>query len=93
MAATREFLSADVLQGEASTALLASRLAVLLGFDNLSREGDALLVVIAINSLSFFSFWSFSNIISDINLVLSSFQNWNATKVSRSTNFKGTCFS
>jgi hypothetical protein len=71
MAATKELLSHDILQGKASADLLASRLAVLSGFYNLFLEWDALLVVLAINSHSLFSSWSFSNIVSDISLVLS----------------------
>jgi hypothetical protein len=74
MAATQELLSLDVLKGGLWLLylLLASRLAVLLSFGNLSLDGDALLVVLAINSPLFYS-WSFSNIVLDISLVLSSF--------------------
>jgi hypothetical protein len=55
MAATQELFSSDVLLGEASTALLATWLAVLAGFDSFPLEGDALLVILAIKeSYSFF---------------------------------------
>jgi len=55
VAATQELFSSDVLLGEASTALLATWLAVLAGFDSFPLEGDALLVILAIKeSYSFF---------------------------------------
>jgi hypothetical protein len=43
MTTTRELFSPDVLLGEASAALLVSRLATLLGFDHFHLEGDVLL--------------------------------------------------
>jgi hypothetical protein len=73
-AATQRLFSTDVLQGEAAAALLAVRLAVSSGCDHLLLEGDALLVVLAIKNPSLFSSWNFSHCISDISLVLSSFQ-------------------
>jgi hypothetical protein len=68
--------------------LLALQLALSLGFDTLFLEGDALLVILAINTPSLFHSWNFSNIVSDIILDLSSFQSWNGLKVSRSANFR-----
>jgi hypothetical protein len=47
-----------------------------------------LLVTLAINSPSTFSFWCFCNIVSDISVFLSSFQSWKALKVSRSADFR-----
>ncbi|XP_059436361.1 uncharacterized protein LOC132169326 [Corylus avellana] len=86
--ATQKLNSTDVLQGEASVALLAARLVVSSGCDKLMLEGDALLVVLAINNPSLFSSWTFANCIYNISLVLSSFQSWNALKVSRCANFR-----
>ena len=51
-------------------------------------EGDALLVVLAINNPSLFSSWDFANCLADVSLILSSFQSWNALKVFRSVNFR-----
>lgn len=54
-AVTHKLNSTDVLHGEAFAALLAIRLAASLSFGCLSLEGDALLVVLAVNnSPSFF---------------------------------------
>jgi hypothetical protein len=88
VAATQRLNCTDALQGEALAALLASKLAASFGCNFLSLEGDALLVILAINSLSLFPSWSFANCISDINVVLSSFQSWFALKVSHSANFR-----
>ena len=68
-ATTQKLHCTDALQGEALAALPASRLAASLGFKLLALEGDVLLVVLAINSLSLFSSWNFSNCIADISLV------------------------
>jgi hypothetical protein len=87
MATTQKLLLTDPLIGEASVALLASQLTLSSGFDTLFLEGDALLVILAINTPSLFPTWNFSNIVSDIRLCLSSFQSWNALKVSCSANF------
>jgi hypothetical protein len=87
-AATLKLPSTDALLGEASAALLASRLASSAGLDNISLEGDSLLVSLALNSPSLFSSWNFCNLISDTRLVLDSFHSWNAVKVSRSANFR-----
>jgi hypothetical protein len=87
-AATQKLHCTDALQGEALAALLTSRLAASLGYKLLALEGDALLVVLAINCPALFSSWTFSNCIADISLVLSSFQSWNTLKVSRSANFR-----
>jgi hypothetical protein len=48
--------STDILAGEVSAALLASLLALSSGYDHFIYiiEGDALLVILAINSLEFF---------------------------------------
>jgi hypothetical protein len=86
--ASQKLVSTDVLQGEAAAALLAVRLAVFFGCDQLLLEGDALLVVLAINNPPLFSSWCFAHCISDISLVLSSLQSWNALKVSRCANFR-----
>jgi hypothetical protein len=45
----------DALQGKALAALLTIRLALSTSSSSLLLEGDALLVVLAINNLSFFS--------------------------------------
>lgn len=45
----------DALHCEAYAALLASRLANMLGFGNFSLEGEALLVILAISSPSLFT--------------------------------------
>jgi hypothetical protein len=87
-ATTQKLVSTDVLQGEAHAALLVVRLAASLGLGPISVEGDALLVILAINSPTLFSSWYFVNCISDISLTLSSFQSWNALKVSRCANFR-----
>jgi hypothetical protein len=88
MAATQRLHSTDILVGEVSAALLTSQLALSLGYDHFIIEGDALLVILAINSPELFSLWNFSNVVSDINLSLSSFQSWNALKVSRCANYR-----
>jgi hypothetical protein len=72
-AAMMKLHCSDALQGEAIVALLTTRMSVSLGCNLLSLEGDALLVVLAINNPTLFSSWSFANCISDINLALSSF--------------------
>jgi hypothetical protein len=61
-----------VLEGEALAAWLATRLAVSQGCRLFALEGDALLVVLAINNLSLFFSWNFANCIADVSLVLSS---------------------
>ena len=87
-AATQKLQCTDALQGEALTTLLASCLATSLGCRLLVLEGEALLVVLAINHPSLFSSWNFANCIADVSLVLSSFQSWNTLKVCRSANFR-----
>jgi hypothetical protein len=87
-AATQRLNCTDAFQGEALAALLASNLAASFGCNCFSLEGDALLMILAINSPSLFPSWSFSNCISDINVVLASFQSWSALTVSRSANFR-----
>jgi len=90
MAATQRLYSTDILVSEASAALLASRLLALSsGIDHfvLEGSGDALLVILEINSLELFALWNFSNWVFDINLSLSSFQSWNALKVYRCANY------
>jgi hypothetical protein len=87
-AATMKLYSLDALQGEALAALLTTRLAVTTGSSILHLEGDALLVVLAINKPALFSSWSFVNCISDISLELSSFHSWSALKVSRCANYR-----
>jgi hypothetical protein len=86
-AATQKLVSIDVLQGEAHVALLVVRLAASMGLGPISVEGDALFVILAINSPALFSTWSFANCIFYISLTLSSFQSWNALKVSQCANF------
>jgi hypothetical protein len=87
-AATQRLNCIEALHGEALAALLTSRLAATFGCNLFSLEGDALLVVSAINNPSLFSSWIFANCILDINVVLASFQSWSALKVSRSANFR-----
>jgi hypothetical protein len=88
MAVTHKLPSTDALAGEAFAALLTAHMAIYLTIDKFCIEGDALLVVFAINNPSFFSSWSFANCIEDISVVLSSFPSWNASKVSRCANFR-----
>jgi hypothetical protein len=45
-------------------------------------------VILAINNPPLFSSWNFANCLADIRLVLSSFQSWNALKVSCSAYFR-----
>jgi hypothetical protein len=73
-AATQKLVSTDVLQGEAHAALLVVRLATSMGLGLILVEGDALLVILVINSHALFSSWSFVNCISNISLTLYSFQ-------------------
>jgi exonuclease III len=87
-AATLKLHSFDVLLGEASAALLATRLARSYGLDVFFLEGDALLVSLAVNQPALFSSWHFSSVISDICFELSSFRRWHASKVSRCANFR-----
>jgi hypothetical protein len=64
-------------------------LALSLGYAHCIIVGaSALLVILAINSLEFFSLWNFSNVVFYISLSLSSFQSWNALKVSRCANYQ-----
>ena len=74
LAATQRLSSIDVLMGEASAALLTSRLAASTSAIHFLLEGDALLVTLVVNQPSTFSYWHFSSYVSDIRLVLSSFQ-------------------
>jgi hypothetical protein len=87
LAITQKLTYSDALLVEVSAALLTSQVAASSDCRNLFLEGDALLVILAINNPPLFSYWSFANCISDISLVLSSFHSWNALKVSRNTNF------
>ena len=87
-AATQKLFSSDVLSGEASAALLASRLATTSGFSNFILEGDAILVILVVNKPHLFVTWQFAPIVSDLRLKLSSFQSWNTLKVSRCANFR-----
>jgi hypothetical protein len=88
LAVTHKLPSTDALAGKAFAALLTARMAIYLTSDKFCIEGDALLVVSAINNPSLFSSWSFANCIEDISVVLSSFPSWNASKVSRCANFR-----
>ena len=54
-AATQKLFSFDVFSGEASAALLASRLAATLGFSNFILEGNALLVILVIHKPHLFA--------------------------------------
>jgi hypothetical protein len=87
-AAIHKLSSTDVLRGEAFAALLVVRLTASLSLGCLSLEGDALLVVLAVNNLPLFHSWSFVNCILNIGLALSSFQSWSALKISRCANFR-----
>jgi hypothetical protein len=87
-AATQKLHSTNALQGEAHAALLAIRLADSMGCRLVALEGDALIVILAINNPLLFSSWNFANCLADISLILSSFHSWNAVKVSRSANFR-----
>jgi hypothetical protein len=67
-ATTLELHSSDVLLEEAVIALLATRLARSTGMNVFSLEGDALLVIFAVNQPSLFAFWRFASIIYDISV-------------------------
>jgi hypothetical protein len=54
MAATHKLLVTNPLIGEASAALLTSQLTSSSCFDTLFSDGDALLVILAINTISSF---------------------------------------
>lgn len=69
-AATLKLPFTDALLGEASAALLTTKLAVSTGIGNFFLERDALLVILAINRQLMFSSWNFANIILDIGLGL-----------------------
>jgi hypothetical protein len=73
--------------GEAVVALLSTQLAISAGVRQFLLEGDALLVILAVNQPLLFSSWQFSYFISDIRLDLSSFHSWNARKVFKCANF------
>jgi hypothetical protein len=62
----------NILIGEASAALLATWLAAFTGTIDYTLEGDALLVILAMNQPLLFSSWHFAPFISDIRLNLSS---------------------
>jgi hypothetical protein len=85
--ASKKLVSTDMMQEEAVAALLAVCLAAFSGCDHLLLEGDALLVVLAINNPPLLSSWCFAHCISDISLILSSLHSWNAVKVHRCSNF------
>jgi hypothetical protein len=53
--ASLKLSSSDALIGEASAVLLATRLALSVGVSSLFLEGDALLVILAIDQSSLFS--------------------------------------
>jgi hypothetical protein len=73
LAATKRLSSSDVLMGEAAAALLSTQLAISAGVRQFHLEGDALLVILAVNQPLLFSSWQFSSFISDIRMDLSSF--------------------
>jgi sensor histidine kinase YesM len=87
LAATQRLSSIDVLMGEAYAALLSSRLAASASAAHFLLEGDALLVTLAVSQPITFSSWHFSSYVSDIRLVLSSFQSWHASKISKCANY------
>jgi hypothetical protein len=91
LAATQKLHSTDVLLGEASAALLTTRLAASTGYGCFALEGDALLVILAVNQPHLFSTWQFASIVSDITLDLSFFQSLSALKISRCANFRAHC--
>lgn len=74
LAATQKLYFTDVLLGETTTTLLASRLASTTGCGCLALEGGVFMVILAVNQPHFFFFWQFTFIVSDIILYLSSFQ-------------------
>jgi hypothetical protein len=88
LAATKRLSSTDVLMGEAAATFLATWLAVSTGVRKFLLEGDALLVILAVDQPLLFSSWQFSSFISDIRLDLSSFLSWNARKVSKCAIFR-----
>ena len=88
LAATQRLSSTDVLMGEAFAALLTSLLVASASATHFLLEGDALLVTLAVNQPSTFSSWYFSSYVSNIRLVLSSFQSWHASKVSKCANYR-----
>ena len=71
---TQKLHSTDVLLGKATAALFATRLASTTDFRSFDSEGDACLVILAVNQPLLFYCWQFATIISNITLGLSSFQ-------------------
>jgi hypothetical protein len=78
MAATQQLHSTDILAGEASAALLASRLALSSRYDHFIIEGDALLVILAINSPEYFSLWNFPHVSRCVNYRAHALAKWTA---------------
>jgi hypothetical protein len=59
MTAIQRLHSIDIFVGEASATLLATRLTLSSGIDHFVLEGDALLVILAVNSPELFTLWNF----------------------------------
>jgi hypothetical protein len=70
---TQKLYVSDVLIGGVFTAILVTQLAASTGIGDFMLEGDALLVIVAVNQPHLFSSWHFAPLISDIRLDLSSF--------------------
>jgi hypothetical protein len=73
LAMTQKLSVYDILIGEASTALLATRLTASMGIGDFMLEGDAFLVILTVNQPHLFSSWHFAPFILDSRLDLSSF--------------------
>jgi hypothetical protein len=84
LAATQKLHSTNVFLGEATATQLASST----DFRSFDLEGDALLVILAVNQPLLFTSWQFPSVVSNITVNLSSFQSLNALKVFRCANFQ-----
>ena len=87
VAVTLKLHSSEFLR-EGTAALLSTRLAQFTGMNVFSLEGNALMVILAVNwPYFFFASWHFVYVIFDISVDFSLFQNWNASKVFRCAKF------
>jgi hypothetical protein len=73
LATTQKFHSTNVLSSGTSTTLLVTRLTAPNGYDCFALEGDAFLMILAVNQSHLFSTCQFALIVSNITLDFSSF--------------------
>jgi hypothetical protein len=77
----------SAVYGEATTALLAVRLALSLKLQSFILEGDSLIVTLTINNPTITQDWRISSIISQILSTIPSTTSWSPCHVNRSANF------